>query len=203
MGNSTSRNASRSRSWRRTRVERGIYLQPNGKYAVCFMIDGRPRFRTVSAATLAEARKERELLSAEGRLRALAVSPRSTFADVAARWLSEFELRVAAGERRERTLDLYRSQLARHLLPRLGGRRLQLITTDEIAQLVTELQAEALSPWTVRGVLVPLSCVFGFAVRRGLVTSNPLRRLEPDERPHPPPWPRAGAATANRYLTKT
>lgn len=32
---------------RRVRVERGVYRQPNGKYAVCFMLDGRPRFRTV------------------------------------------------------------------------------------------------------------------------------------------------------------
>jgi hypothetical protein len=31
----------------RVRVEHGIYRQPNGKYAVCFMVDGRPRFRTV------------------------------------------------------------------------------------------------------------------------------------------------------------
>lgn len=31
----------------RLRVERGIYQQPNGKYAVCFMVDGRPCFRTV------------------------------------------------------------------------------------------------------------------------------------------------------------
>jgi hypothetical protein len=28
---------------RRLRVERGIYQQPNGRYAVCFMADGRPR----------------------------------------------------------------------------------------------------------------------------------------------------------------
>jgi hypothetical protein len=32
---------------RRVRVERGIYRQTNGKYAVCFMLDGKPRFRTV------------------------------------------------------------------------------------------------------------------------------------------------------------
>jgi hypothetical protein len=31
----------------RIRVEQGIYQQPNGKYAVCFMVEGRPRFRTV------------------------------------------------------------------------------------------------------------------------------------------------------------
>ena len=32
---------------RRVRVERGIYREPNGKYAVCFMFDGKPTFRTV------------------------------------------------------------------------------------------------------------------------------------------------------------
>jgi hypothetical protein len=31
----------------RVRVERGIHRQANGKYAVCFMLDGKPRFRTV------------------------------------------------------------------------------------------------------------------------------------------------------------
>jgi hypothetical protein len=31
----------------RVRVERGIYRQANGKYVVCFMLDGKPRFRTV------------------------------------------------------------------------------------------------------------------------------------------------------------
>ena len=32
---------------RRVRLEPGVYRQPNGKYAVCFMLDGKPRFRTV------------------------------------------------------------------------------------------------------------------------------------------------------------
>jgi hypothetical protein len=36
-----------TRSRRRVRIERGIYRQANGKYAVCFMLDGKPRFRTV------------------------------------------------------------------------------------------------------------------------------------------------------------
>lgn len=31
---------------RRVRVERGVYRQPNGKYAVCFRHAGRLRFRT-------------------------------------------------------------------------------------------------------------------------------------------------------------
>ena len=107
---------------RRVRVERGIYRQPNGKYAVCVRVDGHARFRTLEAATLVEARRQRELLRRAGRLGDLPLSPRLTFAEVAGRWLAQFEAKVTAGERRDRTLDLYRSQLRRHLLPRLGRR---------------------------------------------------------------------------------
>src|SRR6266545_4241262 len=114
--------AAASRSDRRQRIERGIYQQPNGKYAVCVRVNGRARFRTLDASTLVEARVQRELLQRAGRLGDLPLSPRLTFAEVAGRWLADFEVKVAAGERRERTLDLYRSQLHRHLLPRLGPR---------------------------------------------------------------------------------
>src|SRR5207247_8853915 len=116
---------------RRVRVERGIHRQTNGRSAVCVMVDGQPRFRTLGAVTLTEARKQRELLQSAARVGELPVSPRLTFAEVSARWLAEFEAKVTAGERRDRTLDLYRSQLSRHLLPRVGRRRLALITADD------------------------------------------------------------------------
>lgn len=35
----------------RVRIEQGIYQQPNGKYAVCFMVEGKLRFQP-SAMTL-------------------------------------------------------------------------------------------------------------------------------------------------------
>ena len=102
------------RPWRRTRIERGVYMQPNGKYTVCVRVGGKPRFRTVDAATVAEARRQRLLLSAAARSGELVLTPAVTFAEVAARWLAEFEAKVAAGARRERTLELYRNQLERH-----------------------------------------------------------------------------------------
>jgi integrase len=108
-----------------------------------------------------------------------------TFAEVSARWLAEFEARVTAGERRDRTLDLYRSQLSRHLLPPLGRRRLALITPDDVVAVMRELQADGLSPWTIKRILGALSCVFTFALRRGYVATHPFQRLERDERPHP------------------
>src|SRR6266498_5178941 len=181
---------------RRVRVERGIYRQTNGKYAVCVMVEGRPRFRTIDAGSLSGARRQRELLQSAARVGELPVSPRLTFAEVSARWLAEFEAKVAAGERRDRTLDLYRSQLRRHLLPRLGRRRLALITTDDVVAVARELQADGLSPWTVKRILGALSCVFTCALRRGYVNSHPFQRLERDERPHP-------LRSDQRILTRT
>lgn len=58
-----------NREPRRRRIERGIYRQSNGKYAVCVMVDDRPRFRTVGATTLAGVRKQRELLAVLARPR--------------------------------------------------------------------------------------------------------------------------------------
>jgi hypothetical protein len=50
----------------RVRVERGIYRQPNGKYAVCWRHAGRLRFRTVGI-DIKEARRARLALIAATR----------------------------------------------------------------------------------------------------------------------------------------
>jgi hypothetical protein len=46
---------------RRVAVERGIYHQGNDKYAVCFMVAGKPHFRTIGY-DLGAARRERAAL---------------------------------------------------------------------------------------------------------------------------------------------
>ncbi len=70
----------------RVRVERGIYRQPNGRYAVCFMAAGKPRFRTVGE-DLDEARATRALLAEAGRRGEVPVSPRLRFGMIAGWWL--------------------------------------------------------------------------------------------------------------------
>jgi len=70
----------------RVRVERGIYCQRNGKYAVCWRHAGRLRFRTVGF-DVAEARRARLALIAATREGKLPVSPRLRFETVAGRWL--------------------------------------------------------------------------------------------------------------------
>ena len=168
----------------RARVERGIYRQPNGKYTVCFMLAGKPRFRTVEG-DLDAARGERELLVAAAEAGALSVSPQLRFATVAGRWLSRFEERVAAGERRDRTLEAHRYYRDRHLLPALGRRLIRAIGVDDVAALLTALRAKGCSEKTTAGALATLHSVLRFALRNGWAVDDAVSKLEPGERPHP------------------
>jgi|GEM_PF-3457301 len=61
---------------RRTRVERGIYRQANGNYAVCARRAGRLHFRTAGADLLTARRAREELIAA---LEAGEYQPRRAF----------------------------------------------------------------------------------------------------------------------------
>src|SRR5215207_6928412 len=173
-----------SRSGRRVRVERGIYIQPNGKYAVCWRQAGRLRFRTVGFE-LAEARRERLALIATTRDGTVPVSPRLCFETVAGWWLERFEAKVAAGERHLRTLEAHRYQLDRHLLPALARRRIAALTVDDVAGLLDALRRKGCSAKTAASALATLQSVMRFARRCGWIVADPVELLEHDERPRP------------------
>src|SRR5918995_1024747 len=168
----------------RVGVGRGIYRQPNGKYAVCWHHAGRLRFRTIGF-DLAEARRERLALIAATREGRLPVSPRLRFDTVAGCWLERFEAKVAAGERHPRTLEAHRYQLDRHLLPALGRRRVASLTVDDVAELLHELRCKGCSAKTSASALATLQSVLRFARRCGWIVADPVERLEHDERPRP------------------
>lgn len=167
---------------KRQRVERGIYKQANGTYGVYLLVDGKPRYQTVGNK-LAEARRQRDQLSAQAQTGQLAPPSRLTFAQLSETWLRDFESLVLAGERAERTLEYYTYALDTHLLPALGHKRLQAITTDDIADLIATLRGKGLAAKTINGSLVPLGRILKHALRRGHITTNPLDRLEQHERP--------------------
>jgi integrase len=168
----------------RVRVERGIYRQPNGKYAVCWRHAGRLRFRTVGF-DLGGARRERLALIAATREGDVPVSPGLRFETVAGWWLERFEVKVAAGERHPRTLEAHRYQLDRHLLPALARRRIASITVDDAAALLDALRRKGRSAKTAASALATLQSVMRFARRCGWIVADPVERLEPDERPRP------------------
>jgi integrase len=169
---------------RRMRVERGIYRQANGKYAVCFMLDGKPRLRTVGY-DLDVARAERRAFIEAARWGVIAAAPRLRFDTVAEWWVGRFARKVATGEGRERTLELHRYHLDRHLLPELGPRLIRHITTADVADLLDRLRDRARSEKTIAGALATLESIMRFAVRNGRIADSPVGKLETDERPRP------------------
>jgi integrase len=168
----------------RVRVERGIYRQPNGKYAVCWRHAGRLRFRTVGFE-LADARRERLALIAAAREGKVPVSPRLRFETVAGWWLDRFEAKVAAGERHRRTLEAHRYPLDRQLLPTLGRQRVASLTVDNVAELLHDLRRAGRSAKTAANALATLQSVMRFARRRGWIVADPVEQLEHDKRPRP------------------
>ena len=181
----------------RERVERGIYRRRTAagqtRYEIAYLdSDGKQRWKT--EATLRDARLRRaELVTRIGRGERVAPSNVSVaaFADS---WLARQESRL-----RPTTHTLYATYLRLHVKPRLGHRRLQSVTVDDVASLIGEMQrgvryverddrvvpvtGKPFAPWTIRGVLVVLGRVFGAAVRDGTIPANPVRRLEKGERP--------------------
>jgi len=167
---------------RRRRVERGIYLQPNGKYTVCCRHAGRLRFRTIGR-DLPEARRQRLALLAAVRNGTEPASPRLRFDTVAHWWLERFEAKVASGERRPRTLEAHRYHLAQHLLPVFGKRRIGAISTNDIAEFLLSLRRSGCSPKTSANSLATLRMIIGYARRHDWIATDPVEKLEADERP--------------------
>jgi integrase len=170
--------------WRRTRVERGIYLLANGKYAVCCRRGGRQWYRTIGS-DLMLARAAREALIAAAETGVAAASPQLRFETVAGWWLTRFEAKVAAGERHARTLEAHRYQLQCHLLPTLAARRMSTLAVDDVAHLLDVLRGKGCSAKTSAGALATLHSIVRYARRHGWSAIDPVDQLEADERPRP------------------
>jgi len=172
---------------RRVRVAPNLYRRPSdGKFEAGLTINGRWTMKTLSARTTAAAKLE----LAQFRIDAFAAEPEAakpvTIGSVAGDWLESFELQVAAGERKPRTLDHYRSNWRCHIENSFASRLITEISPDDIVRLLNELRAGGKSPHVLRAVTDVLSRIFKFAVRRGLIESCPVAKLERGERPRAP-----------------
>jgi integrase len=169
-----------TRTPRRVRQERGIYYRETHagrRYEVTYTdSDGRQRWQVVGGG-LKEARTERaNIVSKLGRGERVAPT-RATFRDVATAWLE------AQTHLRPRTHEAYSWALDRYLLPRFGSRPIAKLDTQDVADLIAAMHKDGKAGWTIRGVLTPLSGIFAFAIRRGMIASNPIAGLERGERP--------------------
>jgi integrase len=79
---------------------------------------------------------------------------------------------------RERTFDSYEALLDKHVRPKLGDRRLSLLTPLEIQDLYTGMQEAGLSPRTVRYVHAVLSSALKQAVKWRMISQNPASYVD-------------------------
>lgn len=151
----------------------GLYVR-DGKFLAGYKLNGRWYMKTLAADTLTEARRERESILAGLREGRIAAPTTATFADV----FAEYQ---AARSLSDRTRAHERHLLDRHL-DDLKRRRLQDITATDVARRLREL-GDKYSPWTCVAIYRLVVGTFALAVRRGILTRNPIDGLAPSERP--------------------
>jgi integrase len=105
-----------------------------------------------------------------------------TLGEAAAAWLEGAEggtIRNRSGNRyKPSTLRGYRQALEDHVLPVLGGRRMNTVTTSDLQALVDRWSAEDQSPSTIRNSIKPLQAIYRRARAREGLAVNPTRDLE-------------------------
>jgi integrase len=130
---------------------------------------------------LDDAAAERERLVVERR-NGVSFARQPTFAAfVESRWRPRQQARVQQRKLRASTLNNYERDLANHILPALGERRLREVTVPEAQQLADDLSAAGLAAFTVNNILTALSSVFDLACKNGLASQNPVRLVEKPE----------------------
>lgn len=81
------------------------------------------------------------------------------------------------------TRTSYRQALKNELLPLFGELKLAQVTPDKVASLIRELEQRGLSGSYIQNILKPLNGTMNFALRRGMLSVNPVSVLMADERP--------------------
>jgi integrase len=148
-----------------------------------YRVDGK-RFTKTFHGTLTEARNELRRLIQSGHTGEHVEPAKVTLATWIDRWIAlnqRHDVEADGTSRRglvnRRTLERYEELLRCHVTPTLGKRPLQKIQGTEIDDLYVALEKK-LSPRTVHHVHTVLGACLKAAVRKGLITSNPVARAE-------------------------
>jgi hypothetical protein len=159
-----------------------IYRRADGKLEVGYRDSiGKQRWRG-PFETITSARVARDtILGRKATGQVVHPKPRLRFGDAA-----DSLLGGPVKSLRPSTQASYRNSIEIHLRPRWGKRRMDAITPDHVAQLVSELREAGKAEWTIATIVRAGSRVFTHAQRRcGWHGANPVPMLENGERPKP------------------
>jgi integrase len=156
--------------------EGGIDARNEDTWRLRYRVNGKRFTKTVHGAK-SDAQKELRRLLHSSDAGTHVAPNRITLAQWAEQWIAS----GAPGRRQKRvgrrTVERYSELLRCHLVPTLGERRLQQLHASEIDALYVNLLA-TLKPATACYVHAVLNACLGTAVRKGLIASSPMARVE-------------------------
>jgi integrase len=179
------------------RVKVGPNLFQRGeRFYLIANVQGRQVCEALKAKDKTSAKVERDRRMAELRTTGLAaVGDRSvTFEQLGQKFL-DHEAGPSA-RLSERTRELRRVTLTKHVYPVLGKTRAVEITSAHVRVLIDKLNRKGLSGSHVRGIVASVSCVLDHGARTNVVHRNVVRDLTRGD------LPSAKRQTEPRYLTK-
>jgi integrase len=169
-------------------------------YEARLRINRRDTWVVLDAKTKTDAIHELEALRVDrqrGEIRHDKLTP--TVDEVWPDLIAHMRARVGIADRRRRyaqgTVDLYEQRLRDHVSPVLGTSRVGEVTSDDLRRLIDALTAKRLAAGTVTSTINIVSRLFRYAIKRRLVSHNPVRDLDRDDRPG------AQRESEPRYLT--
>ena len=153
-----------------------------GRIVVGHKDDGTPIFRYVLAKTQKELTKKLHAKILEYRGVELSEESSMTLAEWLEKWLSEYKVNTI----RASTLERYSRDIANHVIPRLGYKKISFITTNDIQKMYVDIKENgrihnrnekgtALSDSVVRSIHMMLHQAFEDAVKERLISKNPTK----------------------------
>lgn len=142
----------------------------HGRVTVGVKDDGRPDRRHVMAGSEADVRRKvRDLERAREAGTVSKAGQRWTVAS----WLTHWVENIASGSVRDNTLSGYRVAVNRHLIPGVGGHRLDRLEPEHLEKLYRRMMAAGSAPATAHQAHRTIRTALNEAVRRGHLVRNP------------------------------
>ena len=153
-----------------------------GRIVVGHKDDSTPIFRYVLAKTQKELTKKLHAKILEYRGVELSEESAMTLAEWLEKWLSEYKVNTI----RASTLERYSRDIANHVIPHLGYKKISFITTNDIQKMYVDIKengriknreklGSVLSDSMVRSIHMMLHQAFEDAVKERLISKNPTK----------------------------
>lgn len=182
----------------RGKGEGSLFKDANGYWTVVVELPphgGERRRKKVRRKSKAEALKIlRELLAERER-----TGDMPTRVMTVEQWIEEWFTTIAAKKNRPKTLSTYRGLIDREILPTIGAKKLDKLTTTDVRRMLHSITEKGLSSTTAAQVYRILSVALKYAERNGKVPRN-VAALVDAPRPAKPQLEALSAAQGIRVL---